>query len=105
MYTPDRWVVIEIQKGSVVIQKVFAGWYGGFADGNSWKLNSGIVGTKFVDGFYEYSGYSGSIYRCNPNSHGMSMHMQGVLDNWLKHAKSHDNMQIRVLDLDESAGL
>ena len=102
-YTPDVWVVLEFDAPELEnpTRKVFAGWYGGFAGNNSWKLNSGIVQTKFVENFYEFEGYSGSTYFCHPNGYGMSSYMLSVLDRWLVYAESKDNMQIRVLDLDE----
>jgi len=40
-YYPDRWVVVKI--GEENLYKVFACWYGGYARGDSWKLNSGIT--------------------------------------------------------------
>ena len=105
-YTPDRWVMLEITGlGSKPIRKIFAGWYGGFGHGDTWKLNSGIVTTTFVENFYEFEGYSGSTYYCHPNGYGTSMYMQSVLDRWLAQSETLEDMQIRVLDLAEVARL
>ena len=38
MYKPENWVIVKIND----VYKVFGGWRGGFATGDSWKLNSGI---------------------------------------------------------------
>ena len=72
-YLPDRWVVVKIEPNdnlSNMHYRVFASWKGGYLDGDSWKLNSGI--TEVVDGgkYYDFKGSSGSVYRCRKNSYG-----------------------------------
>ena len=42
-YTPHKWVIIEITTPDYSAKKVFAGWHGGFANGDSWRVSSGIV--------------------------------------------------------------
>ena len=34
-YTPDKWIVIEVNHQGNKIQKVFANWFGGYLDGDS----------------------------------------------------------------------
>ena len=42
-YTPDSWVPVLINSEKHgKIYKVLAGWYGGFAGADTWKLSSGI---------------------------------------------------------------
>lgn len=88
-YTPDRWIVLEIKHPNrEPVRKLFAGWYGGFTTGDSWKLNSGIVNIR-VDEFgslYEFDGLSGSTYYCDANNHGLSSYMLEILDSWREHA-------------------
>lgn len=101
-YTPDVWVVLEFQTPTETFHKVFAGWYGGFAGSNSWKLNSGISEVRRDDeGWYEFDGYSGSTYHCHLNNYHMSGLMHGVLDGWLKQADERGDTTIRILSLDE----
>lgn len=71
-YTPDAWVVLEIQGATEVIRKVLGGWYGGFANGDSWKLNSGIEETVETPDYYDFIGYSGSTYRCYKSAERMT---------------------------------
>ncbi len=97
-YRPDRWVVLEFTYGETVIRKVFAGWYGGFADGDSWKLNSGITKIRLDDGLYEFDGYSGSTYLCHENCHGMSGYMAQILANW---RVQRPELQIKEIDLED----
>ena len=98
-YTPDRWVMLEITGlGSEPIRKIFAGWYGGFASGDSWKLNSGVTSIRVDDsGHYEFDGQSGSTYHCHVNTHGMSSYMFSVLASW---RKMYPSVDIKEIDLE-----
>jgi hypothetical protein len=102
-YTPDTWVVLEFDAPELETptRKVFAGWYGGFAGSDSWRLNSGIVSVRRSGDWFEFDGYSGSTYHCGPGNYGMSGLMHGVLDNWLKQADQRGDTHIRVLPLEE----
>lgn len=101
-YNPDRWVVLEFTTPTQTIQKVFAGWYGGFAHGDSWKLNSGITETRQETDFYEFDGYSGSTYRCHKNRYGMSGLMHSILAGWQKQITAAGaDATIRLLNLEE----
>lgn len=100
-YTPDRWVILEMISPKETIQKVFAGWYGGFAGSDSWKLNSGITETREYEDIFEFDGYSGSTYYCHRNGYGMSGYMMSVLAGWQKKFEAKPDIKIRVLDLEE----
>ena len=80
-YTPDRWVVIKLTRGSEVIYKVLAGWYGGYLSGDSWQLNSGIVKVVDTGNTYEFHGYSGSVYTCYKGREGTSGIMRDIFNN------------------------
>jgi hypothetical protein len=71
-YTPDNWVVIHI-KGDNPHYRVLAGWSGGYTQGSSWKLNSGITRVEFNDPYYEIYGSSGSCYICHKESYCLRM--------------------------------
>lgn len=101
IYTPDRWIVLEFNSKHGTFRKVFAGWYGGFLGSDSWKLNSGIVQTKEFDNYYEFTGETGSIYRCAKDAHGMSMFMGSVYSNWLKDTKEDPSINIKEIDLED----
>jgi hypothetical protein len=102
VYTPDVWVVLEFDapQFETPLRKVFAGWYGGFAGSNSWKLNSGITVTRKQGEWFEFDGYSGSTYRCHANNYHMSGLMQGVLAKWLKQADERGDVTIKILNID-----
>lgn len=79
-YNPDNWIILKIDQSSNGIAdplyKVLAGWSGGYLDGDSWRMNSGIDKIIEHKGSYEFHGYSGSVYSCNKNaerpSHAMA---------------------------------
>ena len=61
-YAPDAWQVIQISTPDETIYKLFSTWYGGYTQGDSWRLNSGITSMKKIGKVYEVNGYSGSVY-------------------------------------------
>ena len=71
-YYPDNWVVIKM-KGDDPHYRVLAGWSGGYLDGDSWRMNSGITKVEEDDGYYNFSGFSGSTYRCGKKSYTLRM--------------------------------
>ena len=104
-YTPDSWVVLEFDAPELVTptRKVFAGWYGGFAGSDYWKLNSGITQVRRDGDWLEFDGYSGSTYRCHAHNYHMSSFMHSVLNTWLARAEERGDVKIRILTFDEAA--
>ena len=79
-YHPDGWVVLKIQTESELIYKLFASWSGGYLNGDSWKLNSGITKVDFDDPYFYFEGHSGSVYCVTKNSYDrLSLYSFGVL--------------------------
>jgi hypothetical protein len=66
IYTPDNWVILHI-KGPTEHYRVLAGWSGGYLDGDSWKMNSGIVRVEKTEEGYDFIGSSGSVYKGRDN--------------------------------------
>jgi len=96
-YTPERWVVLEFVTPEESIRKVFAGWYGGYLDGDSWKLNSGNKAERELEDRWEFDGYSGSTYVCYKSAYGMNGYMSSILASWLEQAKDQD-VAINILE-------
>ena len=96
-YTPDRWVMLKISQDDKAVYKILAGWYGGYANGDSWKLNSGVVKIEETDTEYLFHGSSGSIYYCNKNSYGLSSYTAGILSNFQTQADESDNIDVEML--------
>lgn len=72
---PHKWVVIKIKDGTY---KVLGSWYGGYLDGDVWRLNSGIKEVIEDDDFYNFVGFSGSVYKCHKERYGMSSFTSGI---------------------------
>lgn len=77
-YTPDNWVIIKINNKDKPLYKVLAGWSGGYLDGDSWRMNSGITEVKVIGDYIEFWGYTGSCYTCHKNAYGLRMNNAGV---------------------------
>ncbi len=64
---PDKWVILKLPGD---YYKVFGSWAGGYLDGDSWKLNSGIERVEQDDYYYYFIGFSGSCYKCHKRGYG-----------------------------------
>ncbi len=104
-YVPDRWVIIKIKPPeSEAWYRVFAGWYGGFANGDSWKMSSGITKAYDRGNYYDIHNTSGSIYKCwkgecgdRSGDTGMSGYMTNVFFNF-KQQYDAENIIFEVID-------
>ena len=96
---PNKWVLIEIWRGGKSLHKVFATWSGGYLDGDSWRLNSGISKTEFHEDHFVFQGYSGSNYKCYKNSYGVAGSSNyGVLDGLLKKLNDMKGVTASILE-------
>jgi len=75
-YYPDSWVIIRVKETG--LYKVLGGWSGGYLQGDSWRMNSGIVRVEEGEGYWLMHGHSGSIYRCDEKSYGLRMSTTGI---------------------------
>lgn len=80
---PDYWVLLEIpdEYSGEPLLKILAGWSGGYLDGDSWRLSSGVVDIKELDDAYLITNCSGSIYQCLKCTQKLGMATSGVYDN------------------------
>jgi len=103
-YTPDRWVMVEAtsSKGESV-RKILASWYGGFANGDSWKLSSGIVDAIDHGDHIEFPQHSGSVYFCGKGNYGMSMYTNSILLDW-QERMAESNIG-NIVEVDEAAAM
>jgi len=84
-YTPDRWIIVEINSPEHGrIRKVLGSWYGGFAGSDSWRMNSGIEKVIDQGDYYDIVGSSGSVYKCIKGAEGMSAYTSGVYETYRK---------------------
>ena len=84
-YTPNRWVIVEINSPEHgKIRKVLGSWYGGYLGSDSWRINSGITQVIDQGEYYDVVGYSGSVYQCYKSAEGMSAYTAGVFEGYKK---------------------
>jgi hypothetical protein len=95
-HRPDNWVILKIKNPTETFYKVLAGWSGGYLDGDSWRMNSGVESVDEIEYAYMFKGSSGSIYTCGKNSYGVRMTSAHVLDELLK--KYPDNIELMPED-------
>lgn len=103
-YTPDKWVILECILRGETHYKVLGTWYGGYAAGDQWKLNSGIEHATRDNNKISFWGYSGSVYECHdtPECYGMSMYTSSILNSWLEKLKDKpDGMSMKLLTYEE----
>ena len=93
-YTPDRWIVIKVNSPTDSVEKVLAGWYGGFTEGDFWKLNSGNEEVIDKGDHYVFKGYSGSEYICYKNRYGLTGLTSSILEHFKKTAPEGCTLEI-----------
>jgi hypothetical protein len=69
-YAPDQWELVKIT-GTDPHYRVFGSWSGGYLDGDSWRLNSGITRCESVGDYYFFYGHTGSVYKCRKDCYGI----------------------------------
>lgn len=89
MYTPDRWKVVRITYKGETFEKVFGTWVGGYVNGDSWRMNSGIDRVEKEGEYFLFYGASGSVYKCHKNGEGSTMYTESVLQNMISNAKAN----------------
>lgn len=94
-YNPDKWVIIEIKTQKETLYKVLASWYGGYLNGDSWKVSSQIQDVKNIKNGYAFHNASGSVYKCHKDGYGMNMYTASVYSGFEK--QNTDEIQISLV--------
>ena len=98
-YTPNNWVIVKIVHPKDTVYKVLGGWSGGYLEGNSWRMNSGITQIKEDKDYYYFHGYSGSVYKCFKISETVRMNIAGTLNNLIKVAECEEDISVEQIDM------
>ena len=101
MTTPDRWVVLKILSVSDgTFYKVLGSWYGGYSNGNFWRINSGIQRVdKVAKDTFLFYGVSGSCYECRINNYGMHLESNNIV-NQMKQGRADIIVEVLPHDTD-----
>lgn len=81
-YNPDKWMLLKIT-GDDPHYRVFGSWSGGYLDGDSWRMNSGITRVEEDDDYYYFYGSSGSCYTCVKERYGANVYGYGVAQSYV----------------------
>lgn len=100
-YYPDAWVIIKVCSEHGTYYKVLAGWYGGYANGDSWKINSGITKVVKTGNVYAFSGYSGSTYFCTEKDEGLTGLTAAIFDTYQKEVVASNMGTLTLSTVDE----
>ena len=91
-YTPDGWMLVKIT-GTDPHYRVFGSWAGGYLDGDSWRMNSGITKVTESETHYIIHGMSGSTYKVYKESYGrVTAYNAGVITDYCE--RSGGKMEI-----------
>ena len=80
-YQPDGYQFLLINNEIV---KLFSSWSGGFAQGDSWRLNSGCESIVEKKDYYLIYSYSGSVYKLRKSGGHINHYCRGVLNKILE---------------------
>jgi hypothetical protein len=97
-YIPDRWEIVNAKLDELNLNKVLGSWYGGFANGDSWRLSSGITDIIENDNHYEIHNESGSVYICYKKSQGMSAYTAQVYLDFKEKLKEQGGI-VEIIDI------
>lgn len=110
---PDTWCILHRRNAETNedIIKVFAGFYGGYASGDSWRLSSGTMsineiapakeGTAYKNSKgYEFKQYSGCSYIISNFENPPSGWVGSVLSNILEQVKD-----FKIISIEEAIAI
>jgi len=102
-YNPDKWVIIKFKGKDSTWYKVLGSWYGGYLDGDSWRLSSGLEKIEEDGEFYLMKNFSGSVYKCHKTSDGMHMTSSGVYQTIEQESKKVD-IEVSLIGVEQFNG-
>lgn len=105
VYTPNLWVIVKVTKATGNNReddyRVFGSWRGSFAEGERWRMNSGIVSCSVKDGSVYFGGGSGSLYKVREENYGMTAWTASVLESF----KEMSKVKVELLPEEEAREL
>lgn len=93
---PDDWKILKITlKSGETNYFIAAGWAGGYTQGRSWKISSGVDGIVHkTEDYVDFHNKSGSVYRCYFDREGLDWYTTSII-------KSYKTEHERVGDIFE----
>lgn len=95
-YSPDAWVLLEFDFKGESVRKVLAGWYGGYAGSDEWRLSSGVTRVEDLGDSFVFHNESGSRYLCVKETQRFTNLMSSVYDSWQKEIEKTSKNELSV---------
>lgn len=112
-YNPSRYLIVKITtKENEIFYKIFATFYGGYTDGDSYRFSSRIEYYTEIERNvtilndtrkckeYLFKNHSGSIYSCIDGTEGASGWSSGVLEYYKKKVEESGH-SLEILSKDQ----
>lgn len=103
-YRPDVWVMVEISGTKVpeTYRRILAGWYGGFAGSNAWKLSSGVEEMIDHGTHWEILNFSGSVYFCGKENERFSGYTASIFASYAE--QNNDEFSMKHIPIGGAVG-
>jgi len=97
-FIPTSWAILKIDSDDPHY-RIFGSIVGGYLNGDSWKVNSGIVSVTEDDNYYYFNGHSGSVYQCHKKAYGsFTSYPQSVLSRYCETSEGKISCLIEIPD-------
>jgi hypothetical protein len=70
MLTPDNWIVFTAGESP---PRLLVGWSGGYTQGSSWRISSGISSVEEDEYYFYFTTPSGTRYQCHKEAYCLRM--------------------------------
>lgn len=103
-YNPDVFVILKVFYQGDIMYRTLGGWYGGYLDGDSWRLSSPIVsvnmGAEYTDSIPNLQIYneSGSVYNLGASIYKLSTTTFGVLNSLMESTAKQTNISVIMFE-------
>lgn len=99
-YNPDKWVILKFKRPTDTFFKVLGSWYGGYLNGDSWRLSSGLERIEEDGDTLLMHNFSGSVYKVHKKTEGMSMLAAGIFETAKKEG-AENNVEVSMVTVEE----
>lgn len=99
-YTPDKWVILKFKREDGTFFKVLGSWYGGYLNGDSWRMSSGLERIEEQGDVLLMHNFSGSVYKVHKKAEGMNMTAAGIFE-LAKKDGAENNVEISIVTIEE----
>ena len=99
-HTPDKWVILKFKREDGTFFKVLGSWYGGYLNGDSWRLSSGLERIEEDGDTYLMHNFSGSVYKVHKKTNGMSMLAASIFET-AKTEGAENNVEVSIVTVEE----